>query len=122
MIRIGGLLNTCWLPNPNMKYFCAKVIAGAILYNCITGLSLLITCVEVYGRNSAVDPHFENPALSYPPTNALYKRVWPTTVKTNDGVKLVIETTELQSLITSSLPASECTSCMYISGGGGTIF
>jgi hypothetical protein len=86
-----------------MKYFSAKVMAGAILYNLETGQALLITCVEVYGRTPSVDSHFENPRVSFPSSGIKYQNVWPMTNKTNEGTKLIIGTMEFYYLITASI-------------------
>ncbi|KAI7906960.1 uncharacterized protein BX663DRAFT_494339 [Cokeromyces recurvatus] len=101
--NICTLLNTCWLSSPNMKYFAAKVMAGAILYNFETGQTLLITSLEMYGRTPSVDPHFENPQVSFPPSDIKYQNMWPMTNKTNEGTKLIIRTMEFNYLITASI-------------------
>ncbi|GAA5796876.1 hypothetical protein HPULCUR_002254 [Helicostylum pulchrum] len=100
---ICSLLNICWLSSPNMKYFATKVMAGAILYNLETGQALLITSIETYGRTPSVDPHFENPQVSFPPRDTKYQNIWPMTNTTNEGTKLIIGTMEFNYLITASI-------------------
>lgn len=42
-----------------MKYFCAQVLAGAILINERNSQAIIVNCVEVYGRTQSVDAHRE---------------------------------------------------------------
>jgi hypothetical protein len=86
-----------------MKYFSAKALAGAILYQPDTNEALLINTVEIYGRNSLMDPHFERSRLSYPPKDIKYPNVWPVSTSTPDGLKLIIGTNICNYLVTSSI-------------------
>jgi hypothetical protein len=97
-------LNQCWVQSPNLRYFAAKIFAGAILYNVDTSEALLITSIEVYGRTVSVDVHHENPEASYPRHDTKpYKDIYPISIKTNDGLKLVIGTTVFNCLVTGSI-------------------
>lgn len=100
---ICGILNTCWSDHPQLKYFAAKLFTGAVLYREDTGMALLLTTVEVYGRTTSVDPHCEQPNVSYPPKSKKYNGVWPTSVESSDGLKLTIGTNVFNYLITGSV-------------------
>jgi hypothetical protein len=101
--EIAEQLNTCWVSTPQFKYFSSKLLAGAILFNEETGQSLLLTSVEVYGRTSIVDPHCENPDATFPPQATRYSRIWPMSLKSNDGLKLIIGTDVSNFLVTGSI-------------------
>ena len=104
------LLNDDWVFRPQMRFFCTRVLAGAILVNRMTGEALLINTIEVYGRFRTIDSHYERfnmkknmlPPNSLPPNNARYKNVCFTTVRDPDGVKLLVGTKTFNGLITSS--------------------
>ncbi|CAO3633153.1 unnamed protein product [Cunninghamella echinulata] len=108
---ICTLLNDDWLFRPQMKYYSAQVLAGAILVNENNGQATIINTVEVYGRTKTVDIHRESfgsqkgcsIASSLPPSKTRYPNVWPTTLINSDGSKLVIGTQTFNALITSSL-------------------
>lgn len=101
--EISELLNTCWLSNPQLKYFATKLMGGAIMYNTETHEGLLVTTVEVYGRTASLDPHHEASNVSLPPKETKYPNVFPITNKTADGNKLLIGTKQLNYLITGSV-------------------
>lgn len=61
------------------------------------------TSVEVYGRTPSIDPHYENPQVSFPQSDAKYMNVWPMTSNTNDGLKLIIGTVQFNYLVTVSI-------------------
>jgi hypothetical protein len=63
----------------------------------------MITTIELYGRTSAIDPHYERSDVSLPPAQTRYKKIWPTTVNTSDGVKLLIGTDQSNYLVTGSI-------------------
>jgi hypothetical protein len=106
-----NLLNQDWLLRPQMRFFAAKVLTGAILVNPISSIAILINSIEVYGRSSLVDAHHERclnkrgiPAVSTnPPVNCRYKRIWAISVKDSDGTKLNVATKSFNALVTSSI-------------------
>lgn len=53
------LLNSDWVFQPQMRFFCARVLAGAILVNRMTSEAFLINAIEVYGRFRTIDSHYE---------------------------------------------------------------
>lgn len=105
------LLNIGWVFQPQVRFFCALVLSGAIVVNKTVGETLLINTIEVYGRFRTVDSHFERfnmkknmfPPSSLPPTNCRYKNVCLTTIKDSDGVKLVVGTKVFDGLVASSI-------------------
>jgi hypothetical protein len=64
---------------------------------------LLITTVELYGRTATIDLHYERDDASLSPDNTRYNKVWPTTLKTNDEIKLIIGTNQTSYLVTGSI-------------------
>ncbi|CAO3687176.1 hypothetical protein G6F70_009115 [Rhizopus microsporus] len=105
------LLNSDWVFQPQMRFFCARVLAGAILVNRMTGEALLINTIEVYGRFRTIDSHYERfnmkknmlPPTSLPPNNTRYQNVCLTTIRDSDGVKLLVGTKVFNGLVTSSI-------------------
>ncbi|KAI9306974.1 hypothetical protein BJ944DRAFT_144408, partial [Cunninghamella echinulata] len=109
--NICTLLNDDWILRPQMKYYSAQILAGAILVNENNGQAVVINTIEVYGRKNTVDIHREgfgtekgfSISSSLPPSKTRYPNIWPTTITNNDGAKLVIGTKTFNALITSSL-------------------
>ncbi|KAG0254873.1 hypothetical protein BG011_005467, partial [Mortierella polycephala] len=106
------LLNKDWTFQPNLRYVCARLLAGCILLNTSNGQAVIVNTVEVYGRNRRLDVHRERliptkgkaVRTSLPPSTGLrYEDVWPLTVRASDGERLVIGTQSCNFLITSSL-------------------
>ncbi|KAI8635752.1 hypothetical protein BD408DRAFT_377804 [Parasitella parasitica] len=104
------LLNNDWAFRPQMRFFCTRVLSGAILVNRMTGETLLINTIEVYGRFRTIDSHYERfnikknmfPPNSLPLNNARYKNLCLKTVRDPDGVKLLVGTKVFNGLVTSS--------------------
>ena len=77
------LLNQDWLFRPQMRFFAAKALSGAILVDPLTSKAILINTIELYGRSIMVDAHHERclnkrgiPASSTnPPVDCRCKRV-----------------------------------------------
>jgi hypothetical protein len=110
--EICELLNRDWQLSPHLRFSCAVIIAGCLLVNFRNGQAVIANTVEVYGRQKTVDIHHESfvdqkgqPATtSLPPSIKMpYKKVWPATVSTIDGKRLIIGTKSFDALITSSL-------------------
>ncbi|KAG0379627.1 hypothetical protein BGX24_012416 [Mortierella sp. AD032] len=106
------LLNRDWTFQPNLRYVCARLLAGCILLNTSNGQAVMANTVEVYGRNRRLDIHREQliPVkgeairTSLPPSTGLrYDDVWPLTITFSDGERLLIGTQSCNILITSSL-------------------
>ncbi|KAI9305133.1 hypothetical protein BJ944DRAFT_201527 [Cunninghamella echinulata] len=111
------LLNDDWEIRPQTKYFCAQVLSGAIIINNNNGEGIIINCVEAYGRTGPVDIHREqfgsikssSLSTSLPPPKKLrYEDVWPVTINSHEGSKIVIGTQTCNLLITSSLRLDKC--------------
>lgn len=112
------LLNYDWTFHPHMKYFAAQLLAGSIINNAINNETIMANTIEVYGRKKNVDLHREPfgnkkhnaiPTSLPPPCKTRYPDVWPTTLNSNDGSKLVIGTQTFNALITSSIRLDETT-------------
>ncbi|KAG0337367.1 hypothetical protein BG004_007672, partial [Podila humilis] len=110
--EICELLNRDWQFSPHLRYATAVILAGCLLVNNKNGQSVIANTVEPYGRQKTVDIHREpfvvqkgQPVTtSLPPSiKTLYRKVWPVTVLTIDGKRLVIGTKSFDALITSSL-------------------
>ncbi|KAG2196389.1 hypothetical protein INT47_012893 [Mucor saturninus] len=73
--------------------------------------AVLVNTVEIYGRQRSLDVHREkfvnkkgkSASSSLPPVTTKYHYTWATTMKDNEGDKLVVGTKTLNALITSSL-------------------
>ncbi|KAG0297813.1 hypothetical protein BGZ96_004743 [Linnemannia gamsii] len=110
--EICELLNRDWQFSPHLRYASAVILAGCLLINKKNGQAVIANTVEPYGRQKTVDIHREpfivqkgQPATtSLPPSiKTPYKKVWPVTVPTIDGKRLIIGTKSFDALITSSL-------------------
>ncbi|KAG0009181.1 hypothetical protein BGZ81_003593, partial [Podila clonocystis] len=109
---ICELLNRDWLFSPHLRYASAVILAGCLLVNNKNGQAVITNTVEAYGRQKTVDIHREpfvvqkgQPVTtSLPPSiKTPYKKVWPVTVPTIEGKRLIIGTKSFDALITSSL-------------------
>ncbi|KAF9922698.1 hypothetical protein BGZ65_009399, partial [Modicella reniformis] len=78
----------------------------------MNGQAIVINTVEVYGRLKTLDAHREQsvvrkgiPVASSlpPPFRTPYKNVWPLTIHSQEGDRLVIGTLSFNALVTSSL-------------------
>ncbi|KAG0166980.1 hypothetical protein DFQ29_000698, partial [Apophysomyces sp. BC1021] len=96
---------------PHLKYASAQLFAGSILRNNITGKAVMANTIEMYGRKKSVDLHREPfgklkdialPTSLPPPIQTRYTNVWPLTLPTRDGPKLVIGTLSGNALVTSA--------------------
>ncbi|KAF9079686.1 hypothetical protein BGX23_003432, partial [Mortierella sp. AD031] len=110
--EICELLNRDWQFSPHLRYASAVILAGCLLVNSKNGQAVIANTVEAYGRQKTVDIHREpfvvqkgQPATtSLPPSiKTPYKKVWPVTVPTIEGKRLIIGTKSFDALITSSL-------------------
>ncbi|KAI7889556.1 uncharacterized protein EV154DRAFT_273824 [Mucor mucedo] len=104
--EISSLLNGDWKHEPNLKFACAQVLAGAILLNVSSGVAIMINTIEMYGMTKSVDIHRDVSASmdsSLPPISSNYCDVWPCIQNTRDGRKLVIASFSCIGLITSSM-------------------
>ncbi|KAK3830570.1 MAG: hypothetical protein JOS17DRAFT_746772 [Linnemannia elongata] len=106
------LLNRDWEFSPHLRYACAKALAGCIIFNTKSCQAVIANTVEVFGRTKLVDVHRESfvvrkgqpVATSLPPsTRTPYLNVWPKTLSSPEGERLVIGTRSFNALITSSL-------------------
>jgi hypothetical protein len=85
------------------------MLSGMILVS--KNKSLLVNCIEVYGRTKSVDAHRERfnlkkgipPVNSIPPHDCRYQNIWARTITDIDGTELVIGTKTFNALVTSSL-------------------
>lgn len=111
--RVCNLLNSDWEFFPQMRFFTAMAFAGAIFFDATRNQALMLNTVEVYGRTKPVDIFCEPfgklkgsvQRTSIPPTaiNTRYHGLWPTTLNTLEGAKLVIGTLSSNVLVTSSM-------------------
>ncbi|SAM07134.1 hypothetical protein [Absidia glauca] len=108
--ELCDLVNQDWTFHPHIKYVTAQLLAGSILRNSTTGATVMINTIEAYGRKKGVDPHrepFGTKKLTTmrtslpPPFKTKYPNVWPTTLDTTEGQKLVIGTLSSNCLVTS---------------------
>ncbi|KAG0161987.1 hypothetical protein DFQ30_004606, partial [Apophysomyces sp. BC1015] len=98
------LLNKDWMHEPQVKFACAQVLAGAVLMNVSNGEAILVNTVETYGGTKSADIHRELPIssnMSILTTKPTYANIWPHIRSTRDGSKLVIVTQTCTALITS---------------------
>jgi hypothetical protein len=109
--EICGLPNRDWQFWPHLRYASAVILAGCLLVK-KNGEAVIANTVEVYGRQKTVDIHREpfvvqkgHPVTTSlpPPIKTRYEKVWPVTLPTIDGKRLVIGTNSFDALITSSL-------------------
>ncbi|KAG1458111.1 hypothetical protein G6F46_002123 [Rhizopus delemar] len=75
-------LNQDWPEYPQMRYACSRFLAGMIMLDTSSGKTIVVNCVEVYGRRRTVDSH---------------------SIRDVDGTKLILGTKTFNGLITSSL-------------------
>ncbi|OAQ34656.1 hypothetical protein K457DRAFT_121274 [Linnemannia elongata AG-77] len=110
--EVCELLNRDWQFSPHLCYAPALILAGCLLVNSKNGQAVIANTVEAYGRQKTVDIHREpfvvqkdHPATaSLPPSiKTSYRKVWPVTVPTIVGKRLIIGTKSFDALITSSL-------------------
>ncbi|KAF9321738.1 hypothetical protein BGZ91_004470 [Linnemannia elongata] len=110
--EICELLNRDWYFSPHLRYASAVILAGCLLVNSKNGQAVIANTVEAYGRQKTVDIHREpfvvqkgHPATaSLPPSiKTSYRKVWPVTVPTIVGKRLIIGTKSFDALITLSL-------------------
>ncbi|KAI9033969.1 hypothetical protein CLU79DRAFT_726479 [Phycomyces nitens] len=108
---ICELLNTDWLREPQLRYFCAQVFAGAILLESETGQAMLVNSIEVYGRTISQDVHHERflskdetilPS-SLPPFDSIYPNVCVSYPMYAKNRSLVIGTKTFGGYITSGV-------------------
>ncbi|KAI8594883.1 hypothetical protein EDD21DRAFT_392661 [Dissophora ornata] len=106
------LLNQSWIFQPELRFACARLLAGCIVLNGMNGQAVIVNTVEVYGRPRQVDSHREHAVLKKqtavttslpPPVGTRYTDVWPLTISALDGERLVIGTQSFNALVTSSL-------------------
>ncbi|KAF9995673.1 hypothetical protein BGZ79_010608 [Entomortierella chlamydospora] len=110
--KFSELLNTDWVVRPQLRFVCPKIPAGSILLNTRNGEAVIVNCIEGYGRKKMIDAHHE-PFLikkgvatmtSLPPSEETrYRNVWPLTMNSADGEKMVVGTKSFNGLVTSSL-------------------
>ncbi|CEJ01052.1 hypothetical protein RMCBS344292_15091 [Rhizopus microsporus] len=99
-------LSIDWTTEPQMKYVCAQVLAGAVLLNTNNGEAIIINTIEIYGDTKSVDIHR---ALSSPSNDlyaipsAMYSDIWPSVYNTRDGRKLTTNSHSCSGLATSNL-------------------
>lgn len=99
-------LNTDWTTEPQIKYVCAQVLAGAVLLNTNNGEVILINTIEIYGDTKSVDIHraLTSPSSDlYAIPSTMHCDVWPSVHNTRDGRKLTINSRSCSGLVTSSL-------------------
>ncbi|KAK3834550.1 MAG: hypothetical protein J3R72DRAFT_452106 [Linnemannia gamsii] len=110
--RLCELLNRDWEFSPHLRYACAKALAGCIIFNTKSCQAVMANTIEVYGRTKMVDVHRESfvvrkgqpVATSLPPSmRTPYLNVWPKTLSSPEGERLVIGTRSFNALVTSSL-------------------
>lgn len=113
---VCALLNKDWDFYPQVKYFSAMVLAGAILLNTNNKQAVMVNTVEMYGRTKTVDRHREtfgklkngtHTTSLPPPIKIPHPDVWPTLYEKRDGQKLVIGTQVSNALVTSSIRLDE---------------
>jgi hypothetical protein len=106
------LLDKDWLHEPQVKFACAQVLAGAVLMKVSNGEAILVNTVEMYRGTKSVDIHRKLPfssSMSIFTTKPTYANISPHIRSTGDDSKLVIVTQTCTALITSivSLDQSE---------------
>ncbi|KAG0162664.1 hypothetical protein DFQ28_000919, partial [Apophysomyces sp. BC1034] len=112
---IAELFNQDWLFRPQMRFFAAKALSGAVVVDPILCTAVMINTIEVYGRSNLVDAHHERcinkkgitaPSTN-PPVDSRYRHIWVLTVTDSDGTKLNIGTKTFDALVTSSIRLDE---------------
>ncbi|RCH98283.1 hypothetical protein CU097_009437 [Rhizopus azygosporus] len=76
----GLLLNKDWMHEPQVKFACAQVLAGAVLMNVGNGEAILVDTMEVYGGTKSTDILRELPFSSNMTiftTKPMYANIWP---------------------------------------------
>ncbi|KAF9896879.1 hypothetical protein BX616_006577, partial [Lobosporangium transversale] len=110
------ILNEDWVSRPYLKHVCARMFAGSILHNKTNNQAVMINCLEIFGRKKEVDAHREPfrlikghaPQTSIPPFGKKkYPDVWPLTMNSKDGDRLVIGTQAFNILVTSCIRLDE---------------
>ncbi|KAI8075077.1 hypothetical protein BC940DRAFT_265819 [Gongronella butleri] len=107
----ASLFNQDWLMQPQMRYFAARALSGAIVVDVHSGSAILVNTIEVYGRSFMVDAHHERcnnkkgfaAPSSNPPERSRYKDIWAITMQSADGYKLNIASKTFNALVTSSI-------------------
>ncbi|KAF9986004.1 hypothetical protein BGZ75_002302 [Mortierella antarctica] len=108
----GHILNEDWDLRPQYRYACAKMLAGSILLDSRNGQAIMVNTIEVYGRTPMVDAHRERlrtiqdvaTVTSLPnPLWTRYKDIYPISIPTDHGHRLVIGTQSFDGLVTSSM-------------------
>lgn len=102
-------LNMDWFMFDKFKYYCALLLAGAVMIDGKKGI--MINTIEVYGRTPLTDPHHErflngksaNATTLPPATNLLYNDVCATVKREDSSRKLIIATKSMNGLVTSSI-------------------
>ncbi|KAI7900041.1 uncharacterized protein BX663DRAFT_440175 [Cokeromyces recurvatus] len=108
---MANFLNQDWSLFPNLRFVCSRALVGAIILDPSMNKALLVNCIEIYGHRRSIDSHRESfktsnghlTPSSLSPNNIRYWNVFPTTLSTVDGLKLVIGTKIFNALVTSSL-------------------
>lgn len=111
--QVCHFLNSDWEFFPQFRFFSAMALAGAILVNVSNNQAVILNTIEVYGRTKPVDVFCEPfgkikgsaQPTSIPPTaiRTRYPGLWPTTLASSEGLKLVIGTNVSNILVTSSM-------------------
>lgn len=97
---IANLSSQDWLLRPQMRFYAAKVLAGAILINPNSLSAIMINTIEVYGRTNIIDAHCERSIsikgvaarTTNPPIDSMYRNIWVISVNDVYGRKLNIST------------------------------
>ncbi|KAL9556749.1 hypothetical protein MBANPS3_001730 [Mucor bainieri] len=102
-------LNVGWILNQNLPFYTLQLFSGSILLNIQSNQSIMINSLEVYGRTNSVDAHSESfqpvksqaVATSVLPQGSHYPGLFPITLSTADGQKLIMGTHISDLLVTS---------------------
>lgn len=109
---VCAIINKDWDFFPQIKFATVQIFAGAILYNTTNGQAIMLNTVEAYGRTKSIDPHrepfgklkgFTKPTSLPPPGKIPYPDIWPISLHTSEGSKLVIGTLVSSILVTSNM-------------------
>ncbi|KAI9317870.1 hypothetical protein BX666DRAFT_1932193 [Dichotomocladium elegans] len=109
---VCAIINKDWDFFPQIKFATVQIFAGAILYNTTNGQAFMLNTVEAYGRTKSIDPHREpfgklkgstKPTSLPPPGKIPYPDIWPVSLHTSEGSKLVIGTLVSNILVTSNM-------------------
>lgn len=57
---MATLLNEDWSIFSQMHYACSRLLAGIILLDTLTGKSVIVNSVEIFGRRRSLDAHRES--------------------------------------------------------------